>query len=383
MADKIFYEQEENCPICQKKFTVRKVRRSMCVVSRRDSDFCVIYQSTNPNLYSVWVCPHCGYAAPDATFAEVTPSEAERLAKGLAEQGYLGIDFSGERDVAKGITAFEQAVRCLEMRGGKNSAFASLYLRMAWLYRSLGDPKEFEYIAKALDRYEKAYNSEPMPLGKMSEVTVTYLIGELYRRTGNAAKAVLWFSQVVSNPKARMEPQILQLARDGWQTSREETKKSQKAATEGPEAAPGDGTAPSGTGPGATPAAGDGGQEASPKPTIKFVESKPAAPPPNVQALPGVPQNGAKPRPKVVSVITLFADQVEWLKKVSLATKIGKKRLDSQAIVRAILDSVTDVEPKLLKCETEEQMAGMFRTIRKTGAPPAAAGKVGTTRTAG
>lgn len=375
MADsKLFYDQEETCPVCQKKFSVRKVRRSMCVVSRRETDFSVVYQNVNPNLYSVWVCPHCGYAAPENNFAEITPVDQQGLAKGLAEQGYLGIDFSGERDVTKGIAAFQQAIKCTAWKGARASAFASLYLRLAWLYRSASDPKESEYIAKALESYEKAYNTEPMPIGKMSEVAITYLIGELCRRTGNMQKAVLWYSQVVGNPKARMEPQILQMARDGWQTSREAARKQpQDAGAQAPGAA-GDGSAQS-PGVAGSPVSTDGsGPAVGPKPVIAFVSStnQEAAKVPAPETAP--PQGPMqRVRAKVVSVITLYADQAEWLKKVSLATKVGKKRVDSQGIVRAVLDSIIDIDPKLLKCETEEEMAARFKAIRKGSQSPAAA----------
>ncbi len=358
--DKIFYDQEETCPVCQKTFNARKVRRSMCMVSKRDTDFCVTYQNVNPNLYSVWVCPHCGYAASDAAFAEVTPGDQQKLAKGLAEMGYAGIDFSGERDAKKAVAAYERAVKCAEIRGSKNSVFASLYLRTAWLYRAEHDPKEAELVKKALEAYEKAFNSEPMPIGKMSEVAVTYLIGELHRRVGNPAKAVQWFSQVVSNPKARMEPQMLQLARDGWQDSRDAAKK-QPAEPKG--------TAAAGE-------AGAAGQEGAAKPVtappaakpaVAFVSTQPAQTPPAP-----VP-SGPKLRAKVVSVLTIYADQAEWLKKVSSATRVGKKRLDSQAIVRALLDSVIHVEPKLLKGHTEEEMLGLFKAVQ-AGRPAQPAG---------
>jgi len=338
---------------------VRKVRRSMCVVSRRETDFSVVYQNVNPNLYSVWVCPHCGYAASDTVFAEVSPGEQEKLAKGLAELGYAGIDFSGERDLKKGIAAYERAIKCAAIRGAKSSLFAGLYLRLAWLLRSAQDPREKDYLRKALEAYEKAFNSEPMPIGKMSEVALTYLIGELYRRTGNPAKAVLWYSQVVSNPRARMEPQILQLARDGWQESREAAK---ARAREGEPP-----TAPADEGSGAAED-GSGTAQAGPKPVVSFISSQPAQPP-------AAPPQGPKPRAKMVSVITLYADQHEWLKKVSQATRVGKKRLDPQAIVRALLDSVIDIEPKLFKVGTEEELRDMFRNMRVgRGSGPVAAG---------
>ncbi|MHB0885699.1 MAG: DUF2225 domain-containing protein [Bacillota bacterium] len=363
MNDKIFYDQEETCPVCQKKFNARKVRRSMCMVSKRDTDFCVTYQNVNPNLYSIWVCPHCGYAASDAAFAEVSPGDQQKLAKGLAEMGYAGIDFSGERDTKKAVVAYERAVKCAEIRGAKNSVFASLYLRTAWLYRAEHDPKEAEFVQKALEAYEKAFNSESMPIGKMSEVAVSYLIGELCRRLGNPAKAVQWFSQVVSNPKARMEPQMLQLARDGWQESRGAAKNRPPTADGGPaaEAAPAAPTKPAEAAP---PAA---------KPVVAFVSTQSAQAP----APPAVA--GPKMRAKVVSVLTIYADQAEWLKKVSSATRVGKKRLDPQAIVRALLDSVIHVEPKLLKGQTEQEMLGLFKAIQAgrpaqpTGAARAAA----------
>ncbi|HEY3315407.1 MAG TPA: DUF2225 domain-containing protein [Bacillota bacterium] len=382
MADsKLFYDQEETCPVCQKKFSVRKVRRSMCAVSRRDTDFSVTYQNVNPNIYSVWVCPHCGYAASESNFAEISPPDQERLERGLAEQGYLGIDFSGERDVQKGITAFLQAIKCTEMKGARASAFASLYLRLAWLYRSTGDPREAECLAKSLENYEKAYNTEPMPIGKMSEVAITYLIGELHRRTGNMPKAVLWYSQVVGNPKARMEPQILQLARDGWQSSREAARKQ----PQGPAAqAAGAAQGAAGSAAGSESGAADAGKAEVSKPVIAFISTanKEAA---KVPAAEAPPAQGPfqRARAKVVSVITLYADQAEWLKKVSLATKVGKKRVDSQGIVRAVLDSVLDIDPRLLKCETEEDMAARFKLIRKGGQAPSEAAAKAVGKSAG
>jgi len=103
-------------------------------------------------------------------------------------------------------------------------------LKLGWLFREAGN-QELEIMAlnKARENYEQALLKERMPIGNMSEVTLEYLIGELLRRTGRVEEALVYLGRLVSNPKARSEKKILEMAREAWQAARDS--KQQIAAT--------------------------------------------------------------------------------------------------------------------------------------------------------
>ena len=61
MADPL-YQVEKTCPICEKKFKLTKTRGQAVSVST-DTDFCTRFADLNPYYYTIWVCPHCGFAA--------------------------------------------------------------------------------------------------------------------------------------------------------------------------------------------------------------------------------------------------------------------------------------------------------------------------------
>ena len=103
---------------------------------------------------------------------------------------------------------------------------ASLTLRLAWLYREKEMvAEEQDMLQKAIDAYKAAFLKEKMPIGgNLSEVTLTYLIGELLRRVGNLDEALSYLGRVVSNPQAKNEKRILDLAREAWHAARDAKK---------------------------------------------------------------------------------------------------------------------------------------------------------------
>jgi uncharacterized protein (DUF2225 family) len=64
----------------------------------------------------------------------------------------------------------------------------------------------------------------------MSEIKLTYLIGELHRQLGDYNQALRYFSRVVEHPMKASEPQMVRTARDQWQMMREEMKRQREAA---------------------------------------------------------------------------------------------------------------------------------------------------------
>lgn len=220
MAD-FLYEVEKNCPVCEETVMVTKVRSRLTMV-KQDTDFCTYYQGVNPYYYTVWVCPHCGFAAPEAEFGGLVHDRVKTFLQGKK----VNIDFSGTRTREQAYNTYRLAIFYGDMAGIQTSKLGGLYLRLGWLYRE-GEQSEEEKAAlvKAAEYYERAMTYERMPIGGMSEVALMYLLGELFRRTDKLEEALLFYNRVVANPQAKMEKRILELARDAWQETRDLKKK--------------------------------------------------------------------------------------------------------------------------------------------------------------
>jgi len=87
-------------------------------------------------------------------------------------------------------------------------------------------------MKRAMDGYKEAYMREQTPIGNLTEVTLTYLIGELLRRTGQYEESLSYLSRVVSNPQAKNEKRILEMARDAWQEVRDLKKAADSSTAE-------------------------------------------------------------------------------------------------------------------------------------------------------
>lgn len=214
MADPTYLVEKE-CPVCQQKFSVTRTRGRQ-VLEKQDSDFCSYFKDINPYYYTVWVCSHCGYAAADSYFSELSVAAKDKIAKFLATRT-VNVNYSGLRTHEQAISTYKLAVFFGELIAAPASRLADLYLKLGWLYRE-GENSEDEKNALiiACDHYEQALLRERLPIGNLSEAAVSYLIGELSRRTGQADKALLYLGKVVGNPASKLEPRVLNLARDAW-----------------------------------------------------------------------------------------------------------------------------------------------------------------------
>ena len=230
MVDPI-YQTEKTCVICDKNFTVTRVR-SRLTMTHQDSDFCTHYQEVNPNFYSIWVCPHCGYAGYDAYFEQLSQASRDKITAFLASRE-VHVDFSGTRTCEDAIKTFKLALFFASLVNVPNSRLATMYLRLGWLYREDKEQaEELEALDKAREYYEQALLKERTPIGNMSSITIEYLIGELYRLTGKTDEALSYLGKVVADQQAKLEKRILEMAREAWHKARDE-KKQRQAAPEG------------------------------------------------------------------------------------------------------------------------------------------------------
>lgn len=218
MADPLYFIEKE-CAVCEGKFEVACVRSRLSLI-KQDTDFCAYYKDINPYYYTVWVCPHCGYAAQDNEFAKITQSMAIRMKTFLYGRD-VKVNLSGVRTREQAIMSYQLAVFYTEMLGLPVSKLAALQLRLGWLYRESGQSEaEKQVLTKACQSYDLALSKERMPIGNLSELAVMYLVADLLWRTGDGEKAKLYLSRVVSSPLAKIEKRIADLARTLWQDIR-------------------------------------------------------------------------------------------------------------------------------------------------------------------
>lgn len=219
MADPI-YQVEKICPVCEQKIKVTKMR-GQAVSVRTDTDFYTQFEDLNPYYYAIFVCSNCGYAAHEDKFFTLLESGKHKL-KQFLDGKEVKLDLSGPRNWDQAVTSHKLAIYYANLIHQPASHIASLELRLAWLYREKERVEEEQaMLTRALEDYKNAYMKEQTPIGNLTEVALTYLIGELLRRTGQYDEALSYLSRVVGNPAAKNEKRILEMAREAWQTVRD------------------------------------------------------------------------------------------------------------------------------------------------------------------
>lgn len=338
MIQNVFFEQKKQCPVCGNKFTVTRVRSSACFVLERETDFHVKYRDIDPLLYSIWVCPNCQYANNDKDFMQdFKPHEMERMKKGLPLLKTEEPDFSGERTPPIAMRTIELAIRTAMVRQAPAIVMAGFYLRGAWLLRDLGKTEEeIKFTEQAKKLYQHSFEKEwGRFAAKMSDSRIMYLIGELNRRLGDNEEAIKWFSRIITNKDIKSEPEINRLVRDQWEIAREDYKKHQAnpnkvaAATE--------------------------------KVSAEKVPDEVQEPAPFAGPAPA-PAPEKKPRgSKVKILLSLYPDQVDWLK--SSASQVydnHKVFMEKEMVARAIIDAVMEKLPDLGDFRSEEELKNLI-----------------------
>ena len=180
------------------------------------------YQGTNPLYYSVWTCPNCYYSdfRGDEYFntGKLVDEDFEddfQILEMVAQKA----DFRQPRNFNLAIASYKLAILSAQHKKSSMARIGTFNLRLAWLYRSLKKSElELKYIGYTLDYYIKAFTQEDQPdFGSLSQGGITYLLGELYRQTGDLRNAVNFFQKVVNDKELDTEAKYIRLARLGWE----------------------------------------------------------------------------------------------------------------------------------------------------------------------
>lgn len=206
------YDKEIVCPVCTYKFNAKVVKVNSPRITTRDSDLFIRYSIVNPYFYDVWVCDSCGYSAVKADFPKVKAHQKELVMNEITRK-WRPHDFPDNFTVSDAIHRYKLALVNAMAIDSPNSSLAMLFLKLGWMFRLSEDTeKENLFLGNALQYFLKAFSLEDFPIYGMQRDSISYLIGDLYRRTGNNEEALRWYSKVMTTIGASVK--VKELARD-------------------------------------------------------------------------------------------------------------------------------------------------------------------------
>ena len=199
-------EQKLTCPLCGNVFSSQIVI-STNSFGRLHSDLYKEAEGVQPVCLFVHTCGNCGYSGYEGDFQ---PQEFTEVFRDLVA-GNITPEVKGRKLEAAG--KFYLAALCAEWRGVPPETLARIYHMGAWCCRTRGEKeKEDFYLRRAAEYFEMALECG----GARGEdaALFTYLVGDLYRRLGDAGKAREWYNRVEQALKDKGgEPKVLEFAR--------------------------------------------------------------------------------------------------------------------------------------------------------------------------
>jgi uncharacterized protein (DUF2225 family) len=176
------------CPICGNSFQSQAVVSTNAFGGKR-TDFHERAAGTQPLPYLVHMCDGCGYSGGERDFTEeveISPFLKEHV---LNELSVIATSPAGSGK-------YEAAAKVAAWQGLEERHVADLFLRAAWCCVDEGDTEAERYFRRhaawmfehALTKYDGVAPDE--------RAVLTYLVGELWRRIGDEARADRWFALV-------------------------------------------------------------------------------------------------------------------------------------------------------------------------------------------
>ncbi len=219
MEEDLLFDKSFNCPVCDKEFHSKMVRTGKVKLLSADTDLRPKYQLVDSLKYDALVCPHCGYASLSRFFKFMLPAQAKMIRENITKN-FSGIETNGSTySYDDAIARHQLALANAVVKKAKTSEKAYTCLKMAWLYRGKAEtlPKdtenyaqeikvlkkqEIELLNNACEGFLSAYSKENFPMCGMDELTMTYLVADLCRRTGRFDESARWISRVLTSRTA-------------------------------------------------------------------------------------------------------------------------------------------------------------------------------------
>lgn len=196
-------DTEKNCPACGSSFMASLTRHSKLNLEKIEDDFRIIYKNFDPLWYSIWTCPNCYYAD---FFEEFTKKmrinhQDEVLKRADLLRKIFLINKSRERTIDDVLNSYYQAIQSLLLKKEHSRDLAKIWIRLAWLYKDLGDLNMYEkaYLQAFSYYYENYYNGELST--PKEDQQLTYLLGIFYMKFNNLTEARKHFFKAIDKKK--------------------------------------------------------------------------------------------------------------------------------------------------------------------------------------
>lgn len=170
-------EITRSCPVCSEPVTTYDVAGHGDYIRRWESKYDLVYwPDTEPRW--IWSCQGCGYAQLGGAFVDVPPDKLANLREALRQHQSCG------DTTAPAPCKLERALLVNQLLQ-RPSEFWSWFNRvLAYQYRQLGDETNALVAEeRVIDLLESATATDLNP--RMRE----YILGEYYRRRGDASQA--------------------------------------------------------------------------------------------------------------------------------------------------------------------------------------------------
>lgn len=239
----LLFEKTYTCPCCDKEFKAKTIRTGKVKLEGADTDLRPRYQLVDALKYDAIVCPHCGYAALNRFFNYMASIQRKLIKeqicanfKGLEEKGAV---YSYDDAIARHKLALVNTI----VKKGKTSERAYTCMKLAWVIRGKAEnlPKETpdydkvikelkaeedELILNAYEGFTQAFMKENFPICGMDELTSSYLVADLARRSGKYEEALRWISKVITAREANERiknkaRELKELIREDYQETEE------------------------------------------------------------------------------------------------------------------------------------------------------------------
>lgn len=210
----IIFDKTFTCPVCDNDFKAKTVKTGKVKLISADTDLRPKYQYVDSLKYDAIVCPHCGYSALKRFFNYMTVKQAKLIMENISSH-FRGLNQEGETlSYDEAIARHKLALVSSIVKQAKASEKAYTCLKTAWVIRGEAEalateqPKnesdiqalvkeEKEFLSKAYEGFTEAFIKENFPMCGMDEITITYLLADLARRTDKYDEASRWISKVL------------------------------------------------------------------------------------------------------------------------------------------------------------------------------------------
>lgn len=200
-------EVEVTCPCCGAAFNAPELM-STNTFGGRTTDLHAKAVGFDPIVFMVGTCPQCGYTDYSHNLIKGDITLTDDLKRRVFDE--LTPHLPVEQRINPAL-CYEFLAKIAQWRGTDPLKIGDLYLRAAWCCQDYGQQQGEHSNRLAAIAYYKRW-LDHTPLRDEEYFVITYLVGELYRRVGNADSAREWFDRVLDGVGAEAGEKLQRIA---------------------------------------------------------------------------------------------------------------------------------------------------------------------------